>query len=80
MALSKSNYTWDYFKSINDLKEHRIQALEECSYDMSYHPETYKESSLPKLPYIDNEFDILLSPHFLFMYFDRLDYNFHKKI
>ncbi|WP_247600280.1 hypothetical protein [Priestia flexa] len=29
------------------------------------------------LPFKDAEFDVLLSVHFLFMYSDRLDYQFH---
>jgi len=32
---------------------------------------------LPTLPFKNNEFEILLSAHFLFMYADRLDYQFH---
>jgi len=79
MELSESNYSWNYFENINGLKEHRLQALEDCSYDMSHHPESYQVASLPKLPYIDNKFDILLSAHFLFMYSDSLEYNFHKE-
>ena len=33
--------------------------------------------TLPSLPFKDDEFDLLLSAHFLFMYADRLDYQFH---
>lgn len=77
MELSKSNYNWSYFKNTSDLKTHRLQALEDCTEDMKKHPNSYQSVSLPELPYEDNEFDILLSAHFLFMYSDRLDYNFH---
>lgn len=79
MQLSKSNYSWSYFENINHLKKHRIQALKNCVYDMKRHPKSYKVASLPKIPYGDNEFDILLSAHFLFMYADHFDYRFHKQ-
>ena len=41
--------------------------------------ERYVPVTLPSLPFKDAEFDILLSAHFLFMYADRLDYQFHIK-
>jgi hypothetical protein len=34
---------------------------------------------LPDLPFNDEAFDLTLSAHFLFMYSDRLDYDFHLK-
>lgn len=77
MELSKSNYNWNYFKNTSELKTHRLQALEDCTEDMKKYPESYRYVSLPELPYEDNEFDILLSAHFLFMYSDRLDYQYH---
>lgn len=40
--------------------------------------ERYVPVTLPSLPFKDAEFDILLSAHFLFMYSDRLDYQFHS--
>ena len=39
--------------------------------------ERYIPVTLPSLPFKNAEFDILLSAHFLFMYADRLDYQFH---
>lgn len=79
MQSSKSNYCWSYFKNISHLKRHRMQALTDCIYDMEQYPKSYKVASLPKIPYKNNEFDILLSAHFLFMYADHFDYNFHKQ-
>ena len=34
---------------------------------------------MPELPFSDNQFDIVLSGHFLFLYADRLDSSFHLK-
>jgi hypothetical protein len=77
MEKAKSNYVWDYFKDIEGLRKHRLSALEDCANDMRKSSERYVPVTLPSLPFKDEEFDILLSAHFLFMYADRLDYQFH---
>jgi hypothetical protein len=77
MEKAKGNYIWDYFKDIEDLRAHRLSALKDCTNDMSEFRERYVPVTLPSLPFKDAEFDILLSAHFLFMYADRLDYQFH---
>jgi ubiquinone/menaquinone biosynthesis C-methylase UbiE len=35
-------------------------------------------ASLPRLPFPDGRFDLVLSSHFLFTYADRLDLEFHR--
>lgn len=77
MQKAKRNFIWDYFKNIEGLRKHRLNALEECTSDMVKSSERYVPVTLPSLPFKDDEFDILLSAHFLFMYGDRLDYQFH---
>ena len=79
MQKAKNNYIWDYFKDIEGLRKHRLSALEDCANDMGESSERYVPVTLPSLPFKDAEFDILLSAHFLFMYADRLDYQFHIK-
>lgn len=73
----QNNYLWDYFKSVEELKNHRTQALTDCAKDMKKFPDRYVPAVLPVLPFKDKEFDLTLSAHFLFMYADRLDYDFH---
>lgn len=77
MEKAQSNYAWDYFKSVEGLKEHRIQALSDCSSDMKEYPNRYIPAILPVLPFKDREFELTLSAHFLFMYADRFNYEFH---
>ncbi|WIV21014.1 SAM-dependent methyltransferase [Paenibacillus polygoni] len=77
MEKAQSNYAWDYFKSVEGLKKHRIQALFDCSSDMKEYPNRYIPAILPVLPFKDCEFELTLSAHFLFMYADRFDYEFH---
>ncbi|WP_173917724.1 methyltransferase domain-containing protein [Halobacillus sp. Marseille-Q1614] len=79
MEKAKNNYVWDYFKDIDELREYRASALKDCTDDMREHGQTYVPVTLPALPFKDESFDILLSAHFLFMYADRLDYDFHEE-
>lgn len=77
MQKAQNNYRWNYFKNIEGLRNHRLSALQECAYDMKESNERYIPVTLPSLPFKDKEFDLLLSAHFLFMYADRLDFQFH---
>ncbi|WP_152657727.1 SAM-dependent methyltransferase [Oceanobacillus sp. CFH 90083] len=79
MEKAQSNYIWDYFKDVESLRKHRLSALKNCANDMGESSERYVPVTLPSIPFKDGEFDILLSAHFLFMYADRLDYQFHIK-
>lgn len=77
MEKVQSNYLWDYYKTVEELRNHRTQALTNCTNDMKQFPNRYVPAVLPVLPFKDKEFDLTLSAHFLFMYADRLDYDFH---
>lgn len=77
MGKVKENYVWDFFHNIDDLRENRIQALIDCTRHMMTANEKYIPVVLPTLPFKNEEFDILLSAHFLFTYAERLDYEFH---
>lgn len=77
MQNAKGNYIWEYFKDIEGLRKNRLSALNDFVRDMRKSSDRYVPVTLPSLPFKDGEFDILLSAHFLFMYADRLDYQFH---
>ncbi len=79
MAHVKNHYVWDYFKDLHGLRKHRMSALTDCARDMKEFNDRYVPVTLPCLPFKDEEFDIILSAHFLFMYADRLDEDFHQK-
>ena len=74
---AQSNYLWDYFKSVQELKNARTQSLKDWVNGYGKSPNRYIPSVLPVLPFNDQEFDLTLSAHFLFVYADRLDYEFH---
>ncbi|MGM7680632.1 SAM-dependent methyltransferase [Cytobacillus sp. Hm23] len=77
MEQAKGNYIWNYFGNIEGLRKHRENALNECINHMKQSSDRYISAILPTLPFADEQFDITLSAHFLFMYADRLDYDFH---
>jgi SAM-dependent methyltransferase len=67
---------FDFYHSIERHKEHRVGALE--AFCVDYNTKDYWFAELPKLPYADNSFDLVLSSHLLFVYDDRLDLVFHE--
>lgn len=72
-------YNWDFYDDMEDLKDHRLEAYTRFIQD---YPEgkrqgRYVQTKLPKLPFPDNEFSLVISAHFLFLYGDRLDFDFH---
>ncbi|MEK4155643.1 MULTISPECIES: SAM-dependent methyltransferase [Paenibacillus] len=79
MEKVQDNFVWNYFKSIEGLTEARNAALTASTKDRRQTPERYVPVVLPDLPFADEAFDLTLSAHFLFMYSDRLDYEFHLK-
>lgn len=79
MERAKELFLWDFYNNVQGLGEHRHQALQDCVADMRERPEQYIAAVLPELPFEDKQFDLVLSAHFLFMYGDRMEYDFHKK-
>lgn len=69
-------YKMDFYKTKENHRFHRESALKEFVSD--YNSQDYIFAELPKLPFEDDSFDILLSSHLLFVYDDRLEYEFHK--
>lgn len=70
-------FSFDFYNSIENHRLYREEALEK--FRENYNTEYYRFNELPKLNFEDKSFDLLLSSHLLFVYDDRLDYEFHKK-
>jgi len=77
---AKSQYVFEYFKEVADLTKHRSRALTDCAADMKKNPARYIPVTLPSLPFKNEQFDVILSAHFLFTYGDRLDKTFHLSV
>lgn len=74
---AKEHFVWNYFADLDSLLKHRKKALTACYKDRAINPKKYIPCTLPKLPFSTEEFDIVLSAHFLFTYADKLDKDFH---
>lgn len=69
---------WGFFKNQVEMINYRINSYQEFSkdYQESWN-ERYIKSELPYLDFQNNSFHLVLSSHLLFLYDDRLDYQFH---
>ncbi len=73
-------YIWNYFKNIRSLKNNREEAYRSFIEDFKkYGTGKYVPAEFPVTNFHNDQFAIALASHFLFLYEDRLDYDFHKK-
>ena len=73
-----SNYVWGgFYRDIPDLARHREAAYRRFVADYGTGTERYVASALPGLGFADKQFTLTLVSHFLFLYDDRLDFDFH---
>jgi len=71
-----ARFVWRYFASPDDHLAQRVQAARRFADDLG-RPGRYVAAALPRLPFADSTFDLVLSSHFLFTYAERLDLAFH---
>ena len=77
LSAIKSSFVWSFFPNVGELERYRQNACQEFSIDYQRHPERYIPTDLNSLPFPDNEFNLVLCSHLLFIYDHRLDYEFH---
>jgi hypothetical protein len=68
---------WGFFSDSEEMIEDRVDTYNQFITDYENYQERYVPGQLPQLPFADDQFDLALSSHFLFLYDDRLDYPFH---
>ncbi|MFT8313081.1 MAG: hypothetical protein ABF633_02360 [Clostridium sp.] len=77
----KELYKWDFFKDIEQLKSHRKRAYRGFIKDFKLHKEDrYISSEFPSNNFKEDQFDVSLISHFLFLYDEHMSYEFHKQI
>ncbi|MGJ5673603.1 MAG: SAM-dependent methyltransferase [Nostochopsis sp.] len=76
---SPDDFAWSYHKSPEDLRTNRIAAINKfiSDYERGKLEQRYLSGELPQLNFKDKEFDIALCSHFLFLYSEHLNYQFH---
>ncbi len=73
-------YVWDFFKDIESLKTQREKAYRSFIEDFKSHgTNIYVSVEYPSTDFLNEQFTISLMSHFLFLYEDKLNYDFHKR-
>jgi hypothetical protein len=73
-------YVWNFFKDIESLKAQRERAYRVFTEDFkNYGTRRYVPVEYPSTNFLNKQFTISLVSHFLFLYEDKLNYDFHKK-
>lgn len=72
-------YVWKYYKDKDGVMALRSRALEIFANDFPVGSKEgrYVQAEMPYLPFSDRTFSLVLSSNFLFLYGDRLDFDFH---
>lgn len=76
---NKENYVWTNIRSVDELKNIRMSAMAKFleDYEPGREAHRYIEASLPDLPFEDKRFNLVLCSHFLFLYSEHFDLDFH---
>ncbi|WP_211204046.1 SAM-dependent methyltransferase [Chloroherpeton thalassium] len=70
-------FVWKNIKSVEDLGNIRMAAMEKFLADYPNENERYQNAKLPNLPFADKSFELALCSHFLFLYSPHHDFEFH---
>ncbi len=72
-------YVWKHYKDRQEIivLRHKALGLFAQDYSDGFRQGRYIRAELPRLPFLDKAFSLVLSSHFLFLYGDRLNIDFH---
>jgi hypothetical protein len=70
-------YAWGFFRDPDDHLSRRMDAVDEFARDRAANPSAYVAAALPRLPFGDGAFRLVVSSHLLFVYPDHFDYPQH---
>lgn len=76
---NQDDYVWTNIKSPDQLQKIRLAAMDEflLDFEAGLKEGRYIPGSAPTLPFEDNEFDLALCSHFLFLYSNQFSYDEH---
>lgn len=79
MRSNAGDFLWHHFKSVDELVAARMHAMQIFLGDLTSGLEQgrYVPAELPELPFFDGTFDLALCSHFLFLYSEHHDTQFH---
>src|SRR3984957_7315589 len=73
------DFVWNHFTSVTELVAARMKAMQVflADYELGLQQGRYVPAELPDLPFFDGTFDLALCSHFLFLYSEHRDAQFH---
>jgi hypothetical protein len=76
---NKHEFVWTTIRSIEELGRVRMEAMQKflADFEQGKVQGRYVCGQLPKLNFVDRQFTLALSSHFLFLYSKSLDFDFH---
>ncbi len=76
---NKDEFVWQRIKSVEELGGLRRAAMNDFlgDYEMGTKEHRYVAGELPGLPFMDGTFELALCSHFLFLYSEHRDLDFH---
>ena len=79
LRLHSEDFVWKNIKDVDELISLRLHAMEEFldDYELGKKEGRYQHQELPTLTFKDKAFDLAWSSHFLFLYSEHFDGQFH---
>jgi len=79
MQQNVDSYIWESIKDVSELGKVRMAAMQQflSDYDSGLEAGRYTCASLPTLPFEDQQFELALCSHFLFLYSEHFDLELH---
>jgi hypothetical protein len=76
---NSSNYIWKNFQNADELGKARLNAMEKflLDYESGKIAGRYLYQSLPSLEFVDDQFELCVCSHLLFLYSEQLSLDFH---
>ena len=80
MRLNAHEFVWDTVRSVEELRQLRMGAMDVFlkDYDAGKRESRYVDGDIQMLPFADQNFDLAICSHFLFLYTSQLTEDFHK--
>lgn len=76
---TRENFIWTIFRSPQEMAQSRLNTMQHflADFSLGLQQKRYQTYELPNLPFENNEFDLALCSHLLFLYSDQLNLEFH---
>src|SRR5262249_27107546 len=79
VKINPDGFVWDHFRNPDHLRECRLAAMGRfvADFDRGKQEGRYIAASMPALPFSDGQFSLALVSHFLFLYSEQFNRDFH---